>query len=576
MPDTPQTTAGTAKRRTGIQGLDAATHGGLPEAGLTLVLGEAGTGKTVLGLQLLAAAVKRGEAGLLVSFEEAPEPLIQNAMSFRWGPDLRESPHLAVLDGRPQRDSQATGRFDVQGLIALLDSQASQLGASWIVLDGIDQLLRLQPDEAAAVEEVQRLDDWCRARGLTAVLTAKRTESGTTSAAYLAGVEFMLSTILVLSGELVERRLNRRFRIMKYRGTAHVTDELPVVMDSEGLNLPSASAFASVAGAEVAPERVSSGVPRLDDLLDGGYYLGSSVLVSGAPGTSKTTLGGAFVAAAAARGESAMMVSFDEPEGQIVRNLNSVGLDLAPLVEAGGLRIVARSPWSALVEEHFMALLDLIDRHQPTCLVLDPVSALLKGASGESPFQMVERLLGIAKARGITCFLSSLTEREQAAEATTSHVSTIADTWISLDYRAHGGERNRALSIVKSRGSAHSNQVRELLLSADGIDLADVFEYGSEVLMGTARVQKETEEAQARRRERLERQRRRSELEQRLKQVEARIAEAQSEKEHLRAEIELEDEGEREADAISNRHQQDIRQHRVPGHSKPEGGGKAS
>jgi circadian clock protein KaiC len=169
-----------------------------------------------------------------------------------------------------------------------------------------------------------------------------------------------------------------------------------------------------------------------------------------------------------------------------------------------------------------------------------------------------------------------LTEREQAAEATTSHVSTIADTWISLDYRAHGGERNRALSIVKSRGSAHSNQVRELLLSADGIDLADVFEYGSEVLMGTARVQKETEEAQARRRERLERQRRRSELEQRLKQVEARIAEAQSEKEHLRAEIELEDEGEREADAISNRHQQDIRQHRVPGHSKPEGGGKAS
>ena len=576
MVEAQPTKPGVAKRLTGIDGLDAATHGGLPEAGLTLVMGQAGTGKTVLGLQVLAAAADRGEAGILVSFEEAPDQLARNATSFRWGQRLQENEKLTILDGRPRRDSEATGRFDVEGLIALLDAQATQLAADWIVLDGIDQLLRLQPDEAAAVAEVQRLDDWCRRRGLTAVLTAKQTEPGTTTAAYLAGVEFMLSTILVLTAELVERRLNRRFRIMKYRGSNHVTDEVPVVMDAGGINLPSASAFATVSGAEVAPERVSTGVPRLDTLLDGGYYRGSSVLVSGAPGTSKTTLGGVFAAAAAGRGERAMLVSFDEPEGQIVRNLASVGLDLAPLVEAGTLRIVARSPWSALVEEHFMALLGLIDRYPPSCLVLDPVSALLKGASGESPFQMVERLLGIAKARGITTFLTSLTEREEAAEATTSHVSTIADTWISLDYRAYGGERNRALSIVKSRGSAHSNQVRELLLSADGIDLADVFEYGSEVLMGTARIQKESEEAQARRRDQLERQRRRSQLEQRLKQVDARISEAESEKEQIRAEIELEAETEQQADAISERHQQDIRRRRDPTRKASDVAGGAS
>lgn len=576
MADAQPTTPGVAKRLTGIDGLDAATRGGLPEAGLTLVLGQAGTGKTVLGLQLLAAAVDRGEAGILVSFEEPPDQLTRNATSFHWGKSLQRNEQLAILDGRPRRDSDATGRFDVEGLIAVLDAQAEQLAADWLVLDGIDQLLRLQPDEAAAVAEVQRLDDWCRRRGLTAVLTAKQTESGTTTAAYLAGVEFMLSTILVLTAEVVQRRLNRRFRIMKYRGSDHVTDELPVVMDGDGVNLPSATAFASVSGAEVAPERVSTGIPRLDTLLDGGYYRGSSVLVSGAPGTAKTTLGGAFAAAAAERGERALLVSFDEPEGQLLRNLASVGLDLAPLVEADTFRIIARSPWSALVEEHFMALLGLIERYQPSCLILDPVSALLKGASGESPFQMVERLLGIAKARGITTFLSSLTESEDAAEATTSHVSTIADTWITLDYRAYGGERNRALSIVKSRGSAHSNQVRELLLSANGIDLADVFEYGSEVLMGTARIQKESEEAQARRRECLERQRRRSQLGQRLKQVEARIAEAESEKDQIRAEIELEADTEQQADAISERHQQDVRRRRDPSRNASNVAGGAS
>lgn len=563
MADLDSPTPGVAKRRTGMDGLDTATHGGLPEAGLTLVLGQAGAGKTVLGLQILAAAIARGEAGVLASFEESPAQLRRNATSFCWGDQLGESEHIAMLDGRPRRDTEATGRFDVEGLIALIDAQAQRLGAAWIVLDGIDQLLRLQPDEATAVAEVQRLDDWCQARGLTAVLTAKQTQTGATTAAYLNGIEFMLSTILVLSTERVERRLNRRFRIMKYRGSAHVTDELPVVMDSAGINLPSATAFSSVAGAEISGERISSGVTRLDALLDGGYLRGSGILVSGAPGTSKTTLAGAFAQAAARRGEQTVFVSFDQPEGQIVSNLASVGLDLAPLVAAGTLRLVARSPWNALVEEHFMALLNLIDRDQPTCVVIDPVSALLKGASGESPFQMVERLLGIAKARGITMFMTSLTDREQGTgEATSSHASTIADTWIALDYQAYGGERNRALSIMKSRGAAHSNQVRELVLSDAGIDLADVFEYGTEVLMGTARLQKESEEAQAGRRAALERQRRRSELEHRLKQVEARLEEAQSEKERIRAEIDLEAEAAEEAEAISNRFARDLRRSR--------------
>jgi len=564
-PDTatpPRPGSGVTKRITGIDGLDAATHGGLPAAGTTLVMGAPGTGKTVIGLEILARAAARGEAGILASFEEPPDQLRANATAFSWGHRLADATHVALIDARPPHDTQATGRFDLNGLVAVLAAQADRLGASWLVLDGLDRLLRFEPDEATAVAEVQRLDDWCREQGLTAILTAKDADQRGLTASDLSGVEFMLSTVLVLSADLIQRRLNRRFRILKYRGTAHATDELPMVIAAEGIALPAAE-FTASANAAITTDRVSSGVPRLDRLLDGGYYAGSSVLISGNPGTAKTSLGAAFVASAAERGQTALLISFDEPESQIVRNMRSIGIDLAPHVAAGRIRLASRSPWGALLEEHFLAILDMLDRQAPDALVLDPISALLKAESGERPLPMVERLLAIAKGRGITTLMTSLSERETGEiEATMSHVSTIADSWISLTYQANGGERNRALSVMKSRGAGHSNQVRELVLSAEGIDLADVYEYGSEVLMGTARVQKQSEAAQAARRERLERERRRSELDRRLKQAEARIAEAESERERVHAERELEADTAAEADAITDRHDAAVRESR--------------
>jgi len=552
------------KRATGLAGLDAVTHGGLPAGGATLVLGEPGSGKTVLGLNLVACALERGEAALFVSFEESREQVLRDAASFRWGADLAASERWRLVDARPDPDTQAAGSFDLEGLLAGIGSYCEALGATWIVIDGIDRLLRLDPDARSAVNHVSRLNDWCREQGITLLLTGKRIDRDSSQPAYLEGIEFMLDTVLVLATELVHRRLNRRFRIAKYRGNAHTTDELAVVIDDDGFQVP----YDDVPPAEVAAassERVSTGVARLDKVLGGGPYRGSTVLISGQPGTAKTTLAVGFARAAAERGERALYVSFDEFSDRIVRNVASVGIDLQPAIDAGHLHIRTREAWRALIEEHYLRIQALIDELQPDCLVLDPVSALLKANSAETAFVTTERLIGQAAARGITTVLTSLVGREDpTAEGTLSHVSTLADTWITLAYHVRGGERNRSLSVVKSRGSAHSNQVRELLLSGEGVDLADIYQYGSEVLMGTARLQKESEQAADNQQQRAERLRRKRQLERELEQARMRSAEAESETERLADELERERQAEVDADHEAAAHRDAVMQRRDP------------
>ncbi|MFW5969679.1 MAG: ATPase domain-containing protein [Halofilum sp. (in: g-proteobacteria)] len=561
------------KRPTGIPGLDAVTRGGLPDGGGVLVLGGPGSGKTVLGLQILANAIGQGTGGLFISFEESPEQVLRDVGSFDWGPELINADAWTALDGRPPLDATASGGFDLGGLLAMVEHRLEGLEGGWLVLDGIDQLLSLQPEPRAAVGQIRRLDDWCRTRRITLLLTGKRASFDNTRPIDLEGIEFMLSTVLVLSAELVGRRLNRRFRIAKYRGTAHVTDELPMVMDDAGLHLPY-----SVAGtshrAPASQERIDMGIPRLDRILDGGVYRGSTILVSGAPGTAKTTIGVSFARAAADRGERVLYLTFDELADRIVRNAASIDVDLQPGIDAGLLTIESREAWNALVEEHFITIHRWLDAIEPDCLVIDPVSALLKAASADSAYMTTERILGEARSRGITTLLTSLTDTDsRETESTLSHASTLADTWIALEYRIHAGERNRALSIVKSRGSAHSNQVRELLLSSDGVDLADVYEHGSEVLMGTARVQKEHAIAEGRRREGVEREQHRRDLERSIEQARLRMQEAQSEAERLGEELERERRGDSDAGEKAKRHQREIRRQRAADDDTTDDGG---
>lgn len=556
--DTPLT-----KRPTGIVGLDAVTGGGLPDSGGVLVLGGPGCGKTILGLQILASTIPQGDGGLFISFEESPGQILRDAGSFSWGPSLVDSDAWALLDGRPPVDATAAGGFDLDGLLAMAGSRLKQPGGGWLILDGIDQLLALEPNQRAALDQIRHLNDWCEARRITLLLTGKRASADASRPLDLEGIEFMLSTVLVLSAELVGRRLNRRFRVAKYRGSAHIADELPMVMDDEGLHLPSSKASQPL-HAPASHERIGMGIPRLDRILEGGIYRGSTILISGAPGTAKTTLAVGFARAAAERGERVLYLTFDELGDRITRNAASVGIQLQPSIDSGLLRIESREAWNALVEEHFIAIHRWLDAFQPDCLVIDPVSALLKAASADSAYMTTERILGEARARGITTLLTSLIDTEsRESESTLSHASTLADTWIALEYRIHGGERNRALSIVKSRGSAHSNQVRELLLSSSGVDLADAYEYGSEVLMGTARIQKEHEVAESRRREDVQRTQRQQDLERNIEQARLRMQEAQREAERLTEVLERERQGDSEASRKADTHRLDIRRQRA-------------
>jgi len=546
------------KRRTGIAGLDSATGGGLPHAGATLVLGTAGSGKTVLGLQILAIAAARGQGGLLVSFEESTAQMERDAASFDWGAELIDSPRTEFIDARTPAEAHANGQFDLSGLAAILEHRSKALEAHWIVLDGIDRLLCLQPDVHAAIEQISLLSEWCEARNISLILTGKVHNSDFIQPAYIEGIEFMLSTVLVLSTEVRKGRLNRRFRIAKYRGSSHLTDEVALVMNDSGLHLPYDDHH-SLTPEAACSERIGSGIPRLDALLSGGIFRGSTVLISGQPGTAKTTLAASFAHAAAVRGERALVVSFDELADRITRNLASVGIHLQPRVDTGLLRIEHRDAWRALIEEHYIALRELLQQYQPQLLVIDPISALFKANSLEEASNTIERLIDEARARGVTCILTSLNETDQPSiEATRSQASTLADVWITLDYSTHGGERNRSLSIVKARGTGHSNQVRELRLSEDGIALEDIYQYGSDVLMGTARMQKESEERHREQLAQAAQAQRQRELAQRLEDAEQRVAQAQAEAEQLRKDISRELAQSQSAAAMASEHRADV------------------
>jgi circadian clock protein KaiC len=526
------------KAPTGIRGFDEITRGGLPRGRVTLVLGGPGAGKTVFALEALVVGARdHREPAVFVAFEENSRQIVANAATFGWDlPGLEEN-RLFFLDARLSPDIVQSGQFDLGAMLAALGSKVEEMGARRIVFDGLDVLLTLMHDPVAERREIYRIYEWLQARGLTAVITAKAAESDRVTSERYGFMQFMVDAVVSLQHRLVDRVSVRTLRVVKYRGSGFSENEYPMVLTPDGIEV---STFGGPElQAAVVDERVSSGVPRLDAMVGGGYHRGSAVLITGAPGTAKTTLAASFAAAACARGETALFVSFDEAAAQIVRNVRSVGIHLAPHLESGRLHMYSVRTESRGAEEHLIQLTRMLGELKPRVVVLDPISALAKTGGVMAATHASIRLLDAAKATGITVLATSLSSAiDPDEEASQTQISTIADTWIHLAYVARGGERNRAVTVVKSRGTRHSNQVRELVLSQEGVHLLDVYTAGGEVLVGTARWEREAQQRDLEARRRAEAEARRLELELVEAEVNAQIATLQSRLAYKRAELE--------------------------------------
>lgn len=489
------------KAPTGISGFDEMTAGGLPKGRTTLLVGGPGSGKTIFALQFLVHGAKAaGEPGIFVAFEETSRRIIANSESFGWNLDAMRRKKLFFVDAQTSADLVQSGTFDLCGMLAVLEAQASSMGAKRIVFDALDVMLSLLPDAATRRREIYRLNDWLLAHELTGLITSKAFSSdnhmsdGVESFGFM---QFMVDCSVILRHGVVGGVSQRNLRIQKYRGSGFDENELPFLIGTSGIVIAIARTSGR-ANARLSSERISSGIKRLDTMLGGGYYRGASVLITGSPGTAKTTLSGAFAEAACLRGEQVMFVSFDSDYSEVVRNLGSVGIRLERFLKNRTLKMISARSITGSAENYLVRIKSLAEQHKARCLLIDPISTWSRSGNDVAARSIVERLTDWAKAEGVTLVCTRLLDEMASCSEhdfninAQMQISSLADTWIHLNYLLQAGERNRGLSIIKSRGMAHSNQVRELILSDTGVTLSDTYSAGGDVLMGTLRYQKES------------------------------------------------------------------------------------
>jgi circadian clock protein KaiC len=481
--------SGLAKCPSGIQGLDDITAGGLPRGRPTLVCGSAGCGKTLMAMEFLVrGATRHGEPGVFVAFEETAEELAKNVASLGFDlPGLIRRKQLAVDHVRVERSEiEDTGEYDLEGLFVRLGHAIDTVGAQRVVLDTLESLFAGLPNPAILRAELRRLFRWLKERGVTTIITAERGDGTFTR----HGLEEYVSDCVIVLDHRVDAQVStRRLRIVKYRGSAHGTNEYPFLIDEHGLSvLPITSVGLHHPARH---ERVSSGVPALDEMLTGGFYRGSSVLISGTAGTGKTSLAAHFVDAACRRGERALYISFEESPAQLIRNMRSIGLPLAQWQSRGRLQFASQRATAHGLETHLSVIFKAYRDFRPQIVVLDPLTALLAAGAALDAEALVIRLLDYLKGEGVTTLCTTLTHGGSVLEGTELSVSSMIDTWLLLRDIELSGERNRGLYILKSRGMAHSNQIREFLITRRGVRLVDVYLGDDGVLTGSARLRQE-------------------------------------------------------------------------------------
>lgn len=474
------------KERTGIPGFDEITRGGVPKGRPTLICGSAGAGKTLFAMEFLVrGATQFNEPGVFISFEESDEELATNVASLNF--DLNEliAEKKLVLDYVfiERSEIEETGEYNLEGLFLRLDHAITSIGAKRIVLDTLEALFSALPNEAIIRAELRRLFRWLKERGMTAVITCER-GNGTLTRYGLE--EYVADCVILLDNRVQNQISTRRMRIVKYRGTSHGTNEYPFFIDEKGFSvLP----ITSLGLTHKAPtDRISSGIKRLDTMLSGkGFYRGSSILVSGTAGTGKSTLAAHFVEAACLRGERAQFFAFEESQDQIIRNMRSVGIDLERFIRKGLLKFQNARPAVWGLELHLAMIHKAISHFNPSVVVVDPVTNFLAVGDSVETKSMLTRLIDFLKVSQITGMFTSLTSSGGEIEDSEVGVSSLMDAWLLVKNIESNGERNRGLYILKARGIAHSNQVREFVLTDHGIELIDAYVGSAGVLMGSAR-----------------------------------------------------------------------------------------
>jgi circadian clock protein KaiC len=512
-----------AKAPTGIHGLDEITDGGLPLGRPTLVCGSAGCGKTLFAMEFLVrGATQYDEPGVFMAFEETAEELAQNVRSLGFDLEaLIRQKKIAVDYVRVERgEIEETGEYDLEGLFIRLGHAIDQIGAKRVVLDTLEVLFGGLSNQAILRSEMRRLFRWLKDRKVTAVITGERGDGSLTRHGL---EEYVSDCVILLDHRVINEVSTRRMRVVKYRGSAHGTNEYPFLIDEDGFSvLPITSVGLQHT---VSDERVSTGVARLDGMLDGqGYYRGSTVLVSGTAGSGKSSLAAHFVDAACRRGERCLYLAFEESPKQIARNMRSIGLDLDPWVKKGLLEFHAARASMHGLEMHLATIHKLVRDVEPRIIVMDPITTLHQvGASHKDVTGSLTRLIDFWKMQGITAFLTSLTHGGHHLEATDVEISSLVDTWLLLRDIELNGERNRGMYVLKSRGMAHSNQVREFLLTSRGIELNDVYLGAEGVLTGSARLAQEAREKAAALQRQQDIEAKQRELERKRLALEARI-----------------------------------------------------
>ena len=491
---------GIAKCPTGIRGLDEILSGGLPRGRPTLIAGSAGCGKTLLAMEFLIHGIQQfGETGVFMAFEENERELIHNVASLGFDlPTFIRRKQLALDYVHIERSEiEETGEYNLEGLFVRLNSMIQQTAAKRVVLDSLEALFAGLQNEAILRSELRRLFRWLKDKGVTAVITG---EQGLNKLTRHGLEEYVSDCVLFLDHRISNQVSTRRVRIIKYRGSAHGTNEYPLMIDEHGFNvLPISSLGLNYA---VSEARISSGIQRLDAMLGGlGYYRGSSILVTGAAGTGKTSMASAFVDSACRRGERCLYFAYEESPDQIMRNMASVGYNLARWERKGLLRFRASRSTLYGLEQHLVSIYREVNEVHPTVAVFDPITTMRPIGDEMAIQAMLTRVVNTLKTKGVSALFTSLTH-EGIDGQSEAGISSLMDSWILLRNVESGGERNRLLFILKSRGTAHSNQVREFVLTNRGIRLMDVYVGQGEVLAGSARM---VQEAKDRAREVLDR-----------------------------------------------------------------------